>query len=414
MLARYFSSSWQRFSSYSPVNGNVPPVTDDNRSGPRKTAARNCPTVADILSSRRLRICLPIAVILLILVVSGHRYDALARIPSGWAKGGASSNEQTTAPAPAVDSIVDASKVDWSRFAYTQYVTDSHYLRNSVMLFERLQHVGSRADRVLMYPSYMYDPNAAWDGVVSDNARLVMKARDEYGAQLVPIEVQHRDVGDKTWAESFTKLLAFNQTQYDRVLSLDSDSVVLQNMDELFLLPPCPMAMPRAYWLYPETKILTSSLMLLQPSAAEFARVMERVSHAAPSDYDMEIINYLYADSAMVLPHRIYQLLVAEYVREPDQHAAFLGNDREEWDAVAAFNEAKYLHWSDWPLPKPWLDIPEKARLDREPKCHMRNGVESCAERDLWNGFYQDFAERRKRVCGSVPGERSHRLRRRG
>lgn len=31
-----------------------------------------------------------------------------------------------------------------------------------------------------------------------------------------------------TWAESYTKLLAFNQTEYDRVLSLDSDSTILQ------------------------------------------------------------------------------------------------------------------------------------------------------------------------------------------
>ena len=34
--------------------------------------------------------------------------------------------------------------------------------------------------------------------------------------------------GEATWAESYTKLLAFNQTQYDRVLNLDSDSTVLQ------------------------------------------------------------------------------------------------------------------------------------------------------------------------------------------
>jgi len=52
-----------------------------------------------------------------------------------------------------------------------------------------------------------------------------------------------------TWSDSYTKLLAFNQTQYDRVLSLDSDSTVLKPMDELFLLPDCPVAMPRAYWL---------------------------------------------------------------------------------------------------------------------------------------------------------------------
>lgn len=31
-----------------------------------------------------------------------------------------------------------------------------------------------------------------------------------------------------TWAESYTKLLAFNQTQYARVLSLDSDATLFQ------------------------------------------------------------------------------------------------------------------------------------------------------------------------------------------
>ena len=31
-----------------------------------------------------------------------------------------------------------------------------------------------------------------------------------------------------TWAESYTKLLAFNQTQYERVLVLDSDATLLK------------------------------------------------------------------------------------------------------------------------------------------------------------------------------------------
>lgn len=30
------------------------------------------------------------------------------------------------------------------------------------------------------------------------------------------------------WAASYTKLLAFNQTEYDRVLNLDSDATLLQ------------------------------------------------------------------------------------------------------------------------------------------------------------------------------------------
>jgi alpha-N-acetylglucosamine transferase len=234
-----------------------------------------------------------------------------------------------------------------------------------------------------------------------------------------------KTVWPETWAESFTKLLAFNQTQYDRVLALDSDSNVLENLDELFLLPSCPVAMPRAYWLYPEKQILASHIMLLQPSAAEFERVMDRVSQSAANDYDMEVVNALYRDSALVLPHRPYGLLTIEFRGEPDQHAYYLGSDQEEWDPVAVFNEAKYLHFSDWPVPKPWLPTPESVRLDKQPKCHLRHGVESCAERDLWNGFYSEFRERREvrllfatpvravlltislqRVCGSGGGKR--------
>ena len=204
----------------------------------------------------------------------------------------------------------------------------------------------------------------------------------------------------ETWAESFTKLLAFNQTQYSRVLSLDSDSVLLQHMDELFLLPPTPVAMPRAYWLYPKDKVLSSQVMLVQPSAAEFERVMARVAEAKGNDYDMEIVNYLYGDSALVLPHRPYDLLSSEFREKPDAHARYLGREDEAWDPVAVFEEAKFVHFSDWPVPKPWLDI-EKTRGDKQPECFVRDGVESCLEREMWNRLYDEFRERRK-VCDFV------------
>ena len=45
--------------------------------------------------------------------------------------------------------------------------------------------------------------------------------------------------GKATWTESYTKLLAFNQTQYDRVLSLDSDSTVLQVRCSALALAHC-------------------------------------------------------------------------------------------------------------------------------------------------------------------------------
>lgn len=83
------------------------------------------------------------------------------------------------------------SGIDWSRFAYVQYVTNTAYLCNSVMLFETLHRLGSKADRLMMYPS-SYEV----DGSNSEESKLLRKARDQYGVKLMPIEIQRRASGD--------------------------------------------------------------------------------------------------------------------------------------------------------------------------------------------------------------------------
>jgi hypothetical protein len=88
--------------------------------------------------------------------------------------------------------------VDWSRFAYTQYVTTSVYLCNSVMAFEALQRLGSKADRVLMYPR-TWSPDED-----SETGKLTRLARDKYGAKLIPIEVQ---VGGQDGKISFSRMI---------------------------------------------------------------------------------------------------------------------------------------------------------------------------------------------------------------
>lgn len=95
------------------------------------------------------------------------------------------------------DEVADeepSSAVDWSQFAYTQYATDSDYLCNSVMLFGVLHRLGSRAERVLMYPSKMM-PEVETEPT-TDDQRLLRRAAEEYGVNLVPVQVQHRDGHD--------------------------------------------------------------------------------------------------------------------------------------------------------------------------------------------------------------------------
>ena len=121
-------------------------------------------------------------------------------------------------------------------------------------------------------------------------------------------------------------------------------------MDELFLAPSSPVAMPSAYWKNPRKGLFTPAIMLVEPSTAAFNRTMDSISTANSSTFDMEIMNNMYKDTALTIPHRPYILLAGEF--RSKKHRAYLGNSREKWDAEKIFKEAKYLHFSDWPVPK--------------------------------------------------------------
>lgn len=76
--------------------------------------------------------------------------------------------------------------IDWSQYAYAQYATNTEYLCNSIMIFESLQRLGSKAERLLMYSeTFDEDPSSA-------EYQLLQKAKNKYGVNLVPIQVQHK------------------------------------------------------------------------------------------------------------------------------------------------------------------------------------------------------------------------------
>ncbi|GFG15235.1 alphaN-acetylglucosamine transferase [Aspergillus udagawae] len=314
------------------------------------------------------------------------------------------------APSPAPVSHIDYDKVDWSRYAYSQYATSSTYLCNAVMVFEALERLGSRADRILFYPE-------DWDMFIADDrdrdSQLLELAKEKYKALLVPISSEMIKAGGgsgESWDKSIVKLLAFGETEYDRVIHIDSDVTILQKMDELFFLPPAKAAMPRAYWALPDTKQLSSLLIVIEPSYREFKALMESAQPALHGQvevdsnethrYDMELLNNRYADSALVLPHRQYGLVTGEF-RKKD-HRNFFGNDYETWDPDKVLAEAKLVHFSDWPLPKPWVLSNQKLLAEILPKCDYKPGTlqeRGCRDREVWKSLYQDFRQRRKDIC---------------
>lgn len=216
-----------------------------------------------------------------------------------------------------------------------------------------------------------------------------------YKVKLVPVDIPityDRGQEDEEWNATFTKFMAWGQSRYERVLHLDSDVTILKHLDELFLLPSTPVAMMRAYWDPPNKRNLSSRLILLQPSEEEHQRLMTtiRADLRQVGDYDMEILNRFYGDSAMVLPHQAYGLLSSEF--RLDDHRNYVGNTFDPWDPETMLQEASLVHFLDEPFPKPWIMWPHNLYAEKHPRCT----IEDCRNKDIWVSLYDDFRKRRK------------------
>jgi alpha-N-acetylglucosamine transferase len=256
---------------------------------------------------------------------------------------------------------------------------------------------------MMLYPSN-WDPNEVDEinaGKLTPMARLLQDAASKYYVKLQPVSVLHQNgTTQETWADSYTKLLAFNLTSFSRVLALDSDSVVLKNLDDIFLLPKAPLAMPYVYWGEPEGWQYSSQMMLITPSTYDFSVIETAIRRAKPDEYDMDIINNLYKDKILRIPQRPYNLLTGEFRRR--NHVPYLGSRSEQWDPDAILGEAKFMHFSDWPIPKPWMRASKDLLNKHMPRCTTSEwfGATDCRDRTLWLKLYFDFAMRRKEVCG--------------
>lgn len=267
-------------------------------------------------------------------------------------------NPPVTKEEPEVDLKQDSINVNWTEFAYVQYATEIDYLCNSLMLFEQMHNLEIKPEKVLLYPKEWGVPEEgplpAYNVTEGPNELyLIQKARDEFGVKLKPTKVIRLTSHQEYWAASFTKLQIFNMTEYKRILVMDSDSTLHQSLDHLFLSPPAIVAAPRAYWSKPvrgDRILLTSLLMLIQPSKEQAERVVQAMEARGGDDYDMEIVNDLFKDDCLVLPHRGLAFLSGDL--RVQSHSQYMGSWTDPWNVTEEMNRTALVHFSDYPYPK--------------------------------------------------------------
>lgn len=146
----------------------------------------------------------------------------------------------------------DLNAVDWSKYAYILYATSAAHLCNSFMIFAELRQYGSQADMVLVVNEKFLNDRETYPDEYRQLEEQKLKLNLKYKPHSL---VTQTDVAPekKEWVSSYTKLMVFGATEYERVIYMDADAVLTKShLDELFFLPPCKFAAPSGYWLIQE------------------------------------------------------------------------------------------------------------------------------------------------------------------
>ncbi len=171
----------------------------------------------------------------------------------------------------------------------------------------------------------------------------------------------------------FTKLRAWELDGYDKVVLLDADMVVLQNLDELFERPELAAAPD---FLRPDR--FNSGTMVLEPSREKLARMTAKLAGSRTYDGgDQGFLNEFFGDwytgpgdrrlpTWYNLPNFIYQFMHGHpsLRREAEQQAKIIHYMvQKPWDAAPVVTGGSELWWNAYLGVHPELDSGWKRQL---------------------------------------------------
>lgn len=222
--------------------------------------------------------------------------------------------------------------------AYVTLISGSDaYVPGVEALGRSLRKSGTREERIVM--------------VTSDVSPAARRAVSEQGwsvREVEPLSAPNngKDVLFRRFGGVFTKLRAWELTDLDKVVFLDADTLVLQNVDELFDRPEIAAAPD---FLMPDR--FNSGVMVLDPNRETFRRMVESLDATMSYDGgDQGFLNSFFSGwYAMPVEHRLpvgYNLF----------HFIFQFVEAHSVLRSTLQREAKILHYA---VQKPWRPLPQ-------------------------------------------------------
>jgi len=243
------------------------------------------------------------------------------------------------------------------KFAVVTYLNSESYLPGVVVLAASVaKHIPDAEFVVFSHKPYA-------DLNYKSNVRFLQ----------VPLYVPSRPSTHNRFLELYTKLQAWNFTQYDMIMYLDADTMVVGDVDmraiyELSLTWPFEhffaacQDISNGKWL----QTINAGVMLFRPSNKEYNRLMSAVEPALaanvydPNMSEQAFLSWIYHTKMLVLP-TIYNMNLAIWTQQRQ-----LWIDLEPYARIVHYTMIKPFLIDNWeeneyaPVLRPWFEAKEK------------------------------------------------------
>lgn len=172
--------------------------------------------------------------------------------------------------------------------AYVTLVTNPGFVAGATALVRSLKLTQTRADIVVMHTGGVLPADLAPLAALGATLRPVelLPTSDAFNRRHAKEEIHGRNPftrGRKpdfhTPLDNFAKLRLWQLAEYERVVFLDADAVVVRNIDRLFAYPEFSAA-PNVYESLADFHRLNSGVFVARPSEETFAAMLERLDAA--------------------------------------------------------------------------------------------------------------------------------------